>query len=218
MDDDDPIKRRAAQIRADQIAAAENQTARADGIRDELLLFAQRFLDALTEQTPHPVECVRADNKPYAAVVRFTFLKDGEAWTQNMFELGIDQFDPTQVESRFLYYIVPTSAAFAIPTLGVGVARGLEKAKEKAVQDYAIAIAIEMMARVVASGGVLGKPAEIYAAVDAQERRRKERLRHQKKEYGRKFRTGCGKAILWFFGIAFAIGLLGNLLEACTSK
>ncbi len=72
------------------------------------------------------------------------------------------------------------------------------------------------MARAVASGGLLLHSSEIEAAVAADERLAAWRKREQGKERGKKFWGGCLKGVLWFFGMIMAIGLLGNLLRACT--
>lgn len=216
MTDDDPVKRRAEEIRSEQAAAATAGAGRDTDLRSARLFFVQRFLDALTEQTPHALECVETAGGAHGAIARFSFLRDGKPWTLNIFEFGIDRVDGEVGSRRFLYYIDPTSAAFGIPNPDTGVARALRGSPEEAVRRYAIAIAIESMARVVASGGVLGSPAEIEAAIDAEERRVEERKQQQRKERGRKFWGGCLKGVLWFFGITTVIGLLGNLLRACS--
>jgi len=217
MSDEDPIKRRAEEIRAERASAATNQATHDAEVRTERVRVVRSFLDALTERTPHAIQCSELDARPHGAVAWFTFMKDGRAWTQNMFEFGIDRVDGEPQSRAFSYYLEPTSAAFSIPNPETGVARALKASSESAVQSYAIAIAIEMMARIVASGGVFGSPAEIDEALAAQERSAERRARQQKKERSRKFWSGCGVAVLWLFGVMIAIGLLGNIVRACSS-
>ncbi len=215
MDDDDQVQKRAAEIKAEQAAAARNEAGRNSDLRSERMFFVQRFLDALTERTAHALECVEAVGGPHGAIARFSFMSGGKPATVNLFEFGIDRIDGETGSRKFLYYIEPTSAAFGIPNPETGVARGLRNSPEVDVQKYAISIAIESMARVVAAGGLLLHSSEIEAAVDAEEQRAASRKREQGKERGRKFWGGCLKGVLWFFGVATAIGLLGSLLRAC---
>lgn len=215
MDDDDPVQKRAAEIKAEQAAAARNETVRDSELRSERMFFVQRFLDTLTDRTAHVLECVEAAGGPHGAIARFSFMSAGKPTTVNLFEFGIDRIDGDAGSRKFLYYIEPTSAAFGIPNPETGVARGLRNSPEADVQKYAISIAIESMARVVATGGLLLRSSEIEAAIDAEEQHAASRKREQGKERGRKFWSGCLKGVLWFFGILTAIGLLGNLLRAC---
>ncbi len=213
MDDEDPVQKRAAEIKAEQAAAARNVAGRDSDLRSERMFFVQRFLDALTDRTAHALECVEAAGGPHGAIARFSFMSGGKPSTVNLFEFGIDRIDGETGSRKFFYYIEPTSAAFGIPNPETGVARGLRNSPEADVQKYAISIAIELMARVVATGGLLLHSAEIEAAVDAEEQRAARRKQEQSRERRKKFWGGCLKGVLWIFGIAAAIGLLGNLLR-----
>jgi hypothetical protein len=213
--DDDPVDKRVAEIFAEQEAAARRKAAADSELRAERGLFAQRFLDALSEKTPHVVECVEAVGASHGAIARFSFVREGKSWTLNLFEFGIDRVGDAGAH-HYLYYIEPTSAAFGIVNPDTGVARPLRNSPEAAVHGYAVVIAIESMAQVIASGGVLGYPGEVEAIVEAQEQRSIARQRQQRRERGREVRGGCFRAILWFFGIVVTIGLLGDLVRTCS--
>lgn len=214
--DDDPVGKRAEEIRAERASAERDEGARDNDLRTERRLFVQSFLDALTEKTSHPVECVEADDRAHGAFARFSFLKDGKAWTQNMFEFGIDSIEGDPGGRRYLYYIEPSEGAFLIPNPATGVARGLANSPAQDVINYGVTITIEMMARVVASGGILGNSQSLNDALEKQARGEQERQKKLKREAGQKFWKGCGTAVLWFFGVLIAIGLLGNVLRACS--
>jgi hypothetical protein len=138
VDDDDPVQKRAAEIRAEQAATARNEAGRDSDLRSERMFFVGRFLDALTERTAHALECLEAASGPHGAVARISFMSGGKPTTMNLFEFGIDRVDGESGSRKFLYYIEPTSAAFGIPNPETGVARGLRYSPEADVQKYAI--------------------------------------------------------------------------------
>ncbi len=211
--EDDPIKKRAEEIRAANAAHGVSQDA---VVRSERLHLVQRYLDSLTDKTSHSVECVEADARAHGAVARFSFLKDGKRWTQNMFEFGVARTRGDGEQSPPSFYLAPTSAAFSIPNPRTGVAREIREGTSDEVIEFAVTISIEMMARVVASGGMLGTFAEIDSALADQERHAARRERVAKQQRGKKFWRGCGAAILWFFGFFIGVGLLGSLLRTCS--
>ncbi|MBL8536347.1 MAG: hypothetical protein JNM59_02965 [Hyphomonadaceae bacterium] len=215
---DDPIKRRAEQLRAENDAAEKSQRSHDADLRQERMRFVQMYLGALTDKTSHAVECVEADPRAHGAVARFSFLRDGKSWTQNMFEFGIDRMLDENGRRELRYYLLPTSAAFSIANPRTGVAREVRESTADEVIEFAIVISVEMMARVVASGGMLGTASEIDAAIADQMRATAQRERVAKRERGQKFWRGCGISVLWFFGIFIGIGLLGNLLRACSGQ
>ena len=214
--DDDPVRKRAAEIRAAQAAEVRSASSRDSDLRFERARLIQHFLDALTEKTSHAVRCVALDERSYGAVAEFSFVRDGKVWTQIMFEFGIDRIDGETGSRSFLYYLEPAPAAFSISNPETGIARGLANRSEQSVVTYAVEISIEMMARVVASGGMIGAPAELGAAVAKVERDERDRQRAGKRERGRRFWAGCGAVIVWFLGVVVGIGVLGNALRACS--
>ncbi len=215
MSDDDPIRRRADEIRADQAAKEAAEAGRDKDLRSERLLFVQRFLDALSEKTAHCVECVEADEQPHGAVARFHFLRDGKVFVQELFEFGIDRIDGEPGNRSFLYYLEPSSVAFSIPNPATGVARKLGNADQGVVHTYAVEIAIEVMAQTVASGGVLGNAHQLQMNIKDQEAAAARRETRARAARSRKFWSGCLKGVAAFFGVVVAIGLLGNILRAC---
>ena len=215
-EDDDPVKKRAEEILAESASSAQRRDSQDADVRAERTRFVRLYLDRLTEKTSHAVECTEADVRAHGAVARFAFLKDGKSWTQSMFEFGIDRIHDQNGKREFGYYLLPATSAFAIPNPQIGVARELRDSPADAVLDYALAISIEMMARVIASGGMLGSSLELDAVLVQQEQSATHRARMARQERGRKFWKGCGVAILWFFGVVIGIGLLGNLLRGCS--
>lgn len=215
MSDDDPIRRRADEIRAERVVKEAAETARDADLRSARLLFVQRFLDALSEKTAHSVECVEADDRPHGAVAHFHFLKDGKVFVQGLFEFGIDRIDGEPNARSFRYYLEPASVAFSIPNPATGVARRLGNADEGAVLTYAVEIAIEVMAQTVAAGGVLGTAQQFKTIIKDQEAATALRERRAQEARSRKLWSGCLKGIAWFFGVVVAIGVLGNILRAC---
>lgn len=215
---DDPIKRRADEIRAEEAAAAKNESTRDADLRSERVRVAQQFLDALTEQTTHSAQCVSVDDRPHSIDATFNFLREGKIWTQRMFEFGVDRIDGEPGSRRFLYYLEPSGAAFGIPHPSTGVARTLSNAPLADVIAYAVAISIEMMAQVVASGGTLGTVAELNAAITTSERHEQTRRDAAKRERRSNFWTGCGTSILIFFGFFVALGVLSSIMRSCSGS
>ena len=218
MSDDDPIQRRAAEIRAEQARAQTDAGVRDGDLRAERLRLVQRFLDALTDKTMHAVECVEADQRPHGATARFNFITDGAPSNLIMFEFGIDRVEGEPGNRTFSYFLEPSTAAFAIPNPDTGIARPLMNASEIVVVNYGVTIAIELMARVIAAGGMLGTAAQVRAEADNRVRLATERKRSERRERSKKLWSGCLKAFLWFFGICFAIGFLGNVIRACSGQ
>ncbi len=127
-----------------------------------------------------------------------------------MFEFGVARTRGDGEQSPPSFYLAPTSAAFSIPNPRTGVAREIRDGTSDEVIEFAVTISIEMMARVVASGGMLGTFAEIDSALADQERHAARRERVAKQQRGKKFWRGCGAAILWFFGFFIGVGLFGK--------
>lgn len=215
MSEDDPVKRRAAQIRAEEAHTAAKKAARDVDIRAERVRLVRVFSSALRDRTPHSVQCLESNREqPHGAVAVLNFARGSKAGAEAMFEFGIDEIDGAPGSREFLYYLEPCSAAFSIANPKTGVARPIRAAPEQDVLDYAIAISIEMMARVVASGGSLGSREQIDEQLKREQRENAQRERERRQEDSRKMWKGCGMAMLWFFGIVIGIGLLGDLLRA----
>lgn len=216
MSDDDPIRRRADEIRAEHAAKEAAEAARDRDLRAERLLFVQRFLDALSEKASHSVECVEVDEQPHGAIARFHFLKDGKMLVQDLFEFGIDRIDGEPGARSYRYYLEPFPTGFSIPNPKTGIARKVGNADEDAVRTYAVEVAIEVMAQTVAAEGVLGDAQQLLDNVKAQKVESVQRESHVRQARNRKFWSGWLKVIAWYFGALVAIGVLGNILRACS--
>lgn len=213
-DEEDAVARRAAELRAEDAVAARSAAQADETLRAERLALVQRFRDTLTGKTAHGVECVASSGGPLGAIARFRFYKDGEIWTTDLFEFGIDQVEGDAGEPPFSYFLEPSGSAGTIRNPETGVAQALWGASEQAVIQFGVAIAIEMMARVIASGGQLGSGAELEAALNRHTRQKKQQAVRSREE----LLGGCLATIFSVFAFVVVVGLLLNLVKSCSGS